>query len=129
MYASPRQAALYSWLNVPHYSESVIKMQSAIAEVLQAHPGQDCLSHCHLPHQNSITPFLLVFNCLLSSVDTIFAKMDCECIARIPYSEVEQASKESSLSTPGQAHQFLFANFGNTSGLNQSRADDRSGMP
>jgi hypothetical protein len=42
---------------------------------------------------------------------------------------VEQAYKESSLSTSGQPRQFLFADFGNTSGLNQSRADDPSGMP
>jgi hypothetical protein len=62
VYASPRQAALYSRLDVPHYSESAVKMKSAIAEFLQAHPGQDCISHYHLPHINSITPFLLVFN-------------------------------------------------------------------
>jgi hypothetical protein len=55
--------------------------------------------------------------------------MDRECIARTPYSQVKQASKESSMSTSGQPRQFLFANFGNTSGLNQSRADDPSGMP
>jgi hypothetical protein len=47
----------------------------------------------------------------------------------LPYSQVKQASKESSLSTSGQPRQFLFTNFGNTSGLNQSRADDPSGMP
>ncbi len=47
----------------------------------------------------------------------------------MPYFHVEQASKESSLSTSGQPRQFLFADFGNTSGLNQSRADDPSGMP
>jgi hypothetical protein len=104
-------------------------MKSAIAEFLQAHPDQDCLSYYHLPHKNSITPFLLVFNCLPSSVDTIFTKMDWECIARMPYSQVMQASKKSSLSPSSQPHQFLFANFGNTSGLNQSRADDPSGMP
>jgi hypothetical protein len=51
------------------------------------------------------------------------------CIARTPYSHVEQASKESSLSTSGQPRQVLFADFVNTSGLNQSRADDPSGMP
>jgi hypothetical protein len=55
--------------------------------------------------------------------------MDWGCIARTPYSHVEQASKESSLSTSGQPRQFLFADFGNTSGLNQSRANDPSGMP
>jgi hypothetical protein len=55
--------------------------------------------------------------------------MDWECIARMPYSHVEQASKESSLSTSCQPRQFMFADFGNTSGLNQSRADDPSGMP
>jgi hypothetical protein len=55
--------------------------------------------------------------------------MDWGCIARTPYSHVEQASKESSLSTSGQPRQFLFADFVNTSGLNQSRADDPSGMP
>jgi hypothetical protein len=129
VYTSPRQAAIYSRLDVPHYSESAVKMKSAIAEFLQAHPGQDCLSHCHLPHKNSITPFPLFFNCLPPSVDTIFTKMDRECIARTPYSQAEQASKESSLSTPGQLRQFLFADFGNTSGLNQSRADDPYGMP
>jgi hypothetical protein len=42
---------------------------------------------------------------------------------------VEQATKRSSLSRPGQPRQFLFADFGNTSGLNRSRADDPSGMP
>jgi hypothetical protein len=129
VYASPRQAALYSRLDVPHYLESAVKMKSAVAECLQAYPGQDCITHYHLPHINSITPFLLVFNRIPPSVDTIFTKMDWECIARTPYSHVEQASKESSLSTPGQPRQFLFADFGNTSGLNQSRADDPSGMP
>jgi hypothetical protein len=129
VYASPRQATIYSRLNVPHYSKSAVKMKSAIAEFLQAHPGQDCISHYHLPHINSITPFLLVFNHLPPSVDTIFRKIDWGCIARTPYSHVEQASKESSLSTSGQPRQFLFADFGNTSGLNQSRADDPSGMP
>jgi hypothetical protein len=129
VYASPRQAALYSRLDVPHYSKSAVKMKSAIAEFLQAHPGQDCISHYHLPHIVSITPFLLVFNHLPPSVDTIFTKMDWGCIARTPYSHVEQASKESSLSTSGQPRQFMFADFGNTSGLNQSRADDPSGMP
>jgi hypothetical protein len=129
VYASPRQAALYSRLNVPHYSESDVKMKSAIAEFLQAHPGQDCISHYHLPHLNSITPFLLVFNHFPPSVDAIFTKMDWGCIARTPYSHVKQASKESSLSMLGQPRQFMFADFGNTSGLNQSRADDPSGMP
>jgi hypothetical protein len=129
VYASPCQAALYSRLDVPHYSESAVKMKSAIAGFLQAHPGQDCISHYHLPHINSITPFLLVFNHLPPSVDTIFTKMDWGCIAKMPYSHVNQASKESSLSTSGQPRQFLFADFGNTSGLNQSRADDPSGMP
>jgi hypothetical protein len=127
--ASPRQAALYSRLDVSHYSKSAVKMKSAIAKFLQAHPGQDCISHYHLPHINSITPFLLVFNHLLPSVDTIFTKMDWGCIARTPYSHVVQASKESSLSTSSQPRQFLFAVFGNTSGLNQSRANDPSGMP
>jgi hypothetical protein len=84
VYASPRQAPLYSRLDVPHYSESAVKMKSAIAEYLQAHPGQDCISHYHLPHINSITPFLLVFNHLLPSVDTIFPKMDWGCIPRTP---------------------------------------------
>jgi hypothetical protein len=129
VYASPHQAALYSRLDVPHYSESAVKMKSAIAEFLQAHPGQDCISHYRLPHINSITPFLLVFNHLPPSVDTIFTKIDWGCIARTPYSHVEQASKESSLSTPGQPRQFMFADFDNTSVLNQSRADDSSGMP
>jgi hypothetical protein len=76
VYTSPRQAALYSRLDVPHYSESAVKMKSVIAEFLQAHPGQDCLSHYHLPHKNAITPFLLVFNCLPTAVDTIFTRMD-----------------------------------------------------
>jgi hypothetical protein len=129
VYASPHQAALYSRLDVPHYSKSAVKMKSAIAKILQAHPGQDCISHYHLPHINSITPFLLVFNHLPPSVNTIFTKMNWGCIARTPYSHVEQASKESSLSTSGQPRQFMFADFGNTSGLNQSRADDPSGMP
>jgi hypothetical protein len=99
-------------------------MKSSIAELLQAHPGQDCLSHYHLSHKNSITHFLLVFDCLQSSVDAIFTKMDWEYIARTLYSQVEQATKESSLSTLGEPRQFLFPNFGN-----QSRADDPSGMP
>jgi hypothetical protein len=129
VYASPYQAALYSRLDVPHYLESAVKMKSAIAEFLQAHPIQDCISHYHLPHINYVTPFLLVLNHLPPSVDTIFTKMDWGCIARTPYYHVEQASKESSLSTSGQPRQFLFADFGNTSGLNQSRADDPSGMP
>jgi hypothetical protein len=55
----------------------------------------------------------------------------------MPYSKVEQAPQEASLSTPGQQCQFLFADYNNTSGLNQSRADglnqsradDPSGMP
>ena len=50
-------------------------------------------------------------------------------IPKTPYSEVEQSSKESSLATLGQPPQFLFADFGNTSGLHQSRADDPSEMP
>jgi hypothetical protein len=107
VYASPHQAALYSRLDVPHYSESAVKMKPRIAEFLQAHPGQDCLSHYHFPHKNSLTPFLLVFNCLPSSVDTIFTKRNWECIARTPNSQAEQASKESSLSTLGQPRQFL----------------------
>jgi hypothetical protein len=127
--ASPRQAAFYSWLDVTHYSKSAVKLRSAIAEFLQARPGQDCISHYHLPHINFITPFLLVFNHLPPSVDTIFTKMDWGYIARTPYSHVEQASKESSLSMSGQPRQFMFADFGNTSGLNHSRADDPSGMP
>jgi hypothetical protein len=117
------------WLDVPHYSESAIKMKSAIAEFLQEHPGQDCLSHYHLPQRNSITPFLLVFYCLPCSVDTLCTKMDLECITRTPHSQTKQASKESSLSPLGQPGQFLLANLGNTSGLNQSRANDPSGMP
>jgi hypothetical protein len=129
VYAAPHQAALYSRLDAPHCSESAAKMKSAIAEFLQAHPGQDCISHYHPPHINSITPSLLVFDRLPPSVDAIFTKMDWECIARPPYSHVQQASKESSLSTSGQPCQFMFADFGNTSGLNQSRADDPSGMP
>jgi hypothetical protein len=130
MYASSRQATLYSRLDTPHYSESAIKMKSEIAEFLQAHPGHDCLSTLYrLPDQNSITPFLLVLNCLLSSVDTIFTEIDWECIAKMPYSEVEQATQEATLLTPGQQRQFLFADYSNTSGLNQSRADDPSGMP
>jgi hypothetical protein len=129
VYGSPCQAALYLGLGVPHYSESAVKMKSVIAEFLQAHPGQDCISHYHLPHINSITPFLLVFKHLPSSFDTIFTKMDWGRIVRMPYSHVKQASKESSLSTLGQPRQFLFADFGNTSGLNQSRADEPSGMP
>jgi hypothetical protein len=128
VYATPHQAALYLRPDVPLYSESAVKMKSAIAEFLQAHPSQDCISHYHLPHINSITPFLLVFNHLLPSVDTIFTKMDWGCIARTPYSHAKQASKESSLSTSGQPRQFLFADFGNTSGWNQSRADDPSVM-
>jgi hypothetical protein len=59
----------------------------------------------------------------------MFTKMDWECIAKVPHSQVELASKESSLSTSGQPRQFLLADFGNTSGLNQSMADDPSGMP
>jgi hypothetical protein len=55
--------------------------------------------------------------------------MDWGCIARTPFSHAKQISKESSLSASGQPRQFLFADFGNTSGLNQSRADDPSGMP
>jgi hypothetical protein len=77
VYASLRQAALYSRLDVPHYSESTVKMKSAIIEFLQAHPGQDCISHYHLPHINSITPFLLVFNHLPPSVDTINIDLGC----------------------------------------------------
>jgi hypothetical protein len=103
VYASPRQAALYLRLDVPHYSESAVKMKSVIAEFLQAHPGQDCISHYHLPHINSITPFLLVFNHLPPSVDTIFTKMDWGCIARTPYSHAEQASKEFSSVHAGSA--------------------------
>jgi hypothetical protein len=45
VYASPRQAALYSQPHVPHDSENTVKMKSAIAKFLQAHPGQDCISH------------------------------------------------------------------------------------
>jgi hypothetical protein len=122
-------SSLYSRPDVPHYLESAVKMKSVIAEFLQAHPGQDCISHYHLPRINSIIPFLLVFNHLLPSVDTICTKMDWGCIARTPYSHVEQASKESSLSTLGQPCQFLFADYCNTSGLNQSRVNDPSGMP
>lgn len=129
VYASPRQAALYSRLDVPHYSESAVKMKSAIAEFVQAHPGLDCLSHHHLPHENSITPFLLVFNCLPPAVETIYSTIDWECIARTPYSQFEQAAKESFVSTSGPPRQFLFSDFGHTSGLNQSRDDDPSGMP
>jgi hypothetical protein len=88
-----------------------MQMKSAIAEFLQAHPGQDCLSLYHLPNQNFVTPFLLVFNRLPSSVDTIFTEMNWECIARTPYSEVELASKESSLSTSRQPRQFSFFQF------------------
>jgi hypothetical protein len=66
VYASPRQAALYSRPDVPHYSESAIKMKSVIAEFLPAHRGQDYLSHYHLPHKNSITNFFTCFQ--LSSV-------------------------------------------------------------
>jgi hypothetical protein len=79
-------------------------------------------------YKNSITPFLLVFNLLPAAVKTTFSQMDWNCIARTPYSKVEQSTQEASVSTPGQQRQFLFADYGNTSGLNQSRADDPSGM-
>jgi hypothetical protein len=69
-------SSLYSLPDVPHYLESAVKMKSAIAEFLQAHPGQDSISHYHLPRINSIIPFLLVSNHLLTSVDTIYLKMD-----------------------------------------------------
>jgi hypothetical protein len=91
-------------------------------------PGHDCCSLYHIPDRNFITPFSLVFNLLPAALETIFLQMDWKCIARTPYSKVEQATQEASLSTPGQQRQFLFADYGNTSGLNQSRADDPSGM-
>jgi hypothetical protein len=93
MYASPQKAALYSQLDVPHYLESATKI-TEIAEFLQAHPGQDCLSLQHLPEKNVITPFLIVFNSLWSAVGIIISEVDWKCIAKMPYSKVKQATQE-----------------------------------
>lgn len=129
MYASPRQASLYSRLNVPHYLESASAMMKLkITSSMKANPELNCVLQYHLPDQNLTTPFLLVFNHLPPAVYKIFQKVDWECIARTPLSEVEKVLKKGGSSTAGQQCQFWDADFGNTLGLNQSRANDPSGV-
>ena len=127
VYASHHQAALYSRLDVPHYSEVGTFMKAQISKFMDAHPGLDCGSLYHLPDRNSITPFLIVLNVLPAPLDSLFDELDWTKIAQTPYSQDEMASKESGVSV-GQERHFLHADYGNTSGLNQSRADDPSGM-
>ncbi len=57
----------------------------------------------------------------------ILEKRDREIIAKTPYSHDVMVSKDVG-TTSGQARQFTFADYGNTSGLNRSRADDPSGL-
>ena len=75
VYASPRQATLYSRLDVPHFSESAHIMKSEISKFKRAYPGLVCTSVYHLSHQNSTSPFLTVFNELPTDVETIFQQI------------------------------------------------------
>ena len=126
VYASPRQAVLYSRLDVPHYSESARRMKLEIDSFMTDNPGLDCILRHHLPDRNSATSFLTVFNVLPPAVDLIFTEIKWDVIAQTPYSVLSSKVDESSV---GQQRQFLHADFGNTPGLNQSRVHDPSGLP
>jgi hypothetical protein len=105
VYASHHQAALYSRLDVPHYSEVGTFMIEQISKFKDAHPGLDCGSQYYLPDQNSVTPFLLVFNDLPTPLKEMFEELDWEIIAQTPYSHDEMASKDRGPSA-GQDHQI-----------------------
>ncbi len=115
VYASPRQATLYSRLDVPHYSESAHIMKSEITKFKRAYPGLDCISVYHLSHQNLTSPFLTVFNELPTDVETIFQQIHWEAVVQTPHSEDQMSSKAGGSST-GHERQFLYADFGNTQG-------------
>ena len=137
VYASPRQATLYSRLDVPHYSESAHIMKSEISKFKRAYPGLDCISVYHLSHQNLTSPFLTVFNELPTDVETIFQQIHWEAVVQTRHSEEKISSKAGASSTGHERQfrherQFLYADFGNTSntsGLNQSRLDNPLGLP
>lgn len=118
VYTSPRQVALYSRLDVPHYSESAAKMKQQIDEFKNKYPGLDCVSKYHLPFVNSSTDFLIVLNDLPADISSLFEAMDWETIARAPYN----------VKTEAGGRQLRHADFGNTSAMNQCRKTDPSGM-